>query len=150
MFVYRWTHSFSIPPLEAVIDAVEAFCTTLSPVRYEPVKRERFCIEFRRGAWRSKWLDPAVQVPKFTGINRLDVNTWPTLLRVTTLPSPDAFQITLLRKIQMPNGLSLQQPHYELGETAFNRETESLVMYLVSFLKLAERPDVTRDKRSEE
>jgi hypothetical protein len=131
--------------MDAVLDAVEAYITTLPSARYELVRRERFCIEFRRGAWRGKWLDPSILVPKFMAIDRFDAGTWPTLLRVTALPSPGTFEIALLRDVRMPNGLPLKTPHHEMGDLVFSRETEGLIEYLTSFLHLPVRPDVRRE-----
>jgi hypothetical protein len=142
MFSYRWTYRFTMPPLEAVLDAVEAYFTTLAPGRYKLEHRERFCVEFRRGAWRTRWLDSSAFVPRFTGIDRRDVATWPTLLTVTALPSLTAFEITVQRDVQMPNGLPLQEGHQGVGASTFTAETDGLVDYLAEFLKLPERPDV--------
>lgn len=148
MFSYSWTHGFTIPPLEAVLDAVEAYCTTLADARYELGKRERFCLEFRRGAWRGKWLDPDVQVPRFFGIDRFNITTWPTILRVTALPSPTAFDIRLRREVAMPNGLPLKPAHRAVGGAAFDRETEGLIEYLTSFLHLSAKPDVRQETQT--
>lgn len=144
MFSYRWTHCFSIAPLEAVLDAVEAFFTTLSPERYRLTQRERFCCEFRRGAWRRRWFDASARVPRFLGIDRRNVATWPTLLTVTALPSPETFELTVHHNVQLPNGLPLAAGHREAGSTAFDQELDGLVEYLKTFLKLPVRPDVRR------
>ncbi len=143
MFSYRWTHRFAIPPLEAVLDAVEAYFTTLSPGRYRLARRERFCLEFRRGSWKRRLLDHSAIVPRFTGIDRRDVATWPTLMTVTTLPSPSSFEVTVQRDVQMPDGLPLQDGHQASGAAAFEREMSGLVAYLEEFLHLPARPDVT-------
>ncbi|MGB9624192.1 MAG: hypothetical protein ACPMAQ_04960 [Phycisphaerae bacterium] len=142
MFSYRWTYRFAIPPLEAVLDAVEAYFTTLAPARYRMERRERFCIEFRRGAWRGRLLDSSSLVPRFSGIDRRDVATWPTFLTVTALPSPTSFEIMVQRDVQLPNGLPLTEAHRALGEAAFAAETNGLVDYLAEFFKLPHRPDV--------
>jgi hypothetical protein len=147
MFSYRWTYRFAIPPLEAVLDAVEAYFTTLAPGRYKMERRERFCLEFRRGAWRGRWLDSESLVPRFSGINRRDVATWPTLMTVTALPSPTAFEITVQRHVQMPNGLPLTEGHQGVGEATFTAETNGLVDYLAVFLKLPQRPDVAEGSK---
>lgn len=146
MFSYRWTHRFTIPPLEAVLDAVEAFFTTLSPGRYQTVRRERFCLEFRRGAWRRRLLDPDALVPRFTGVDRRDVATWPTLMTVTTLPSPASFEVAVQRDVQMPSGLPLQDGHQVAGAAAFDGEMDGLVGYLSEFFKLPDRPDVSGER----
>ena len=132
-----------MPPLEAVLDAVEAYFTTLSPGRYTLERRERFCLEFRRGAWRGKFFDRAVLVPKFLGIDRRDVTTWPTQMAVTARPAPEAFAMSVQRDVQMPNGLPLRGRHHDEGTAAFDAEMAGLVDYLAEFLKLADRPDVT-------
>jgi len=146
MFSYRWIHRFSMPPLEAVLDAVEAYFTTLCPGRYQVVRRERFCLEFRRGAWKRRLLDSSAIVPRFLGIDRRDITTWPTLLSVTTLPAPTTFEVTLQRHVQMPGGLALQPAHYEAGTAAFDRESDGLVGYLAEFLKLPSRPVVRAER----
>jgi len=142
MFSYRWTYRFTIPPLEAVLDAVEAYFTTLAPVRYRMERRERFCIEFRRGACRGRLFDSTSRVPRFSGIDRRDVTTWPTFLTVTALPSPTSFEIMVQRDVQLPNGLPLTDAHRGIGESVFIAETNGLVDYLAEFLKLPHRPDV--------
>lgn len=147
MFAYRWTFRFTIPPLESVLDAVEAYFTTLAPGRYKLERRERFCLEFRRGAWRGRLFDPESRVPKFSGINRRDVTTWPVLMTVTALPSPTSFEMMVQRDVQMPNGLPLNEAHQEIGESTFTAETNGLVDYLAVFLKLAQRPDVAEDSK---
>ena len=145
MFSYRWMHRFTIPPLDAVLDAVEAYFTTLPAGRYQLVRRDRFCVEFRRGAWRSRWFDASAMVPRFLAIDRRDVCTWPTVMAVTALPSPTTFDMSVQRDVRMPNGLPLQPAHREAGLAAFTEETDGLVAYLAEFLRLPQRPDVTME-----
>jgi hypothetical protein len=142
MFTYRWTHRFTIKPLEAVLDACEAYFTTLDPGRYKLLERNRFSLEFRRGAWRERFLEPGAYVPKFFAVNRTDVTTWPVNLTITARPSPNEFEMTVERQAKLPSGLPLQPGHKEVGQKAFDDETTGLVEYLAEFLKLDEQPDV--------
>jgi hypothetical protein len=146
MFTYRWTHRFAIAPLEAVLDAVEAYFTTLPAGRYELVKRERFCLALRRGAWRRGLFDPDKHVPKFLGIDRREVPTWPVELTVTTRPAPSEFDVIVEREVRLPNGLPLRPAHRDAGTNHFDAETAGLVEYLTEFLKLREQPAVRTEE----
>jgi len=98
---YSFKYRINAPPYDKTMEVLEAFFTSYPGGDYTRELREKYKLEFRRGAWRRKITSLGTLVPDRLVKGRF--NQWPVIVRVMVRPAPAVSIIAIEYRLYMPS-----------------------------------------------
>jgi len=138
---YTWEYQLQVPPYDKLLEVLEAFFASYPGGDYSCERRERFRLEFRRGAWKKSLFGVGPLVPE--RLARGQFSRWPVIVRVLARPAPDSFTVTMRYELHLPKSVPSLVPEVQSSVDLYiRRELDDLARYLAECVGLDEPPTV--------
>jgi len=138
---YTWEYRIDVPPYDKLMEVLEAFFCSYPGGDYSCESRQRFKLQFRRGAWHKSLLGLGDFVP-----DRLipgQFNRWPVLVHVLSRPSPEVYRVTVRYELHLPKWVPSLIPEVQASvDLHIRQELLDLSTYLAECIGLPQPPAV--------